>query len=150
MKKHLKGIITGLVLAAFALTMAPSAAQAATTLATPTKIIRSGVTATATTVGSTTDFKVYLLTDGVILQLTNPGASAFTFTATDQLISTITGVATNATVAVAGGTTVTLGPWKKSRWADGQGYLNWAASGMSTTTVAAYRLPLGEPDSQTK
>lgn len=128
----------------------PAWLEAATTLPSPTKLLRSGVSPTATTVGAVTDFKTLLLTDGVLIQLTNPGVSAFTFTATDQLISPITGVATNATVVVVSGTTAVLGPWKKSRWADGQGYLNWSASGMSTTTVTQYRLPIGEPDSQTR
>lgn len=126
-----------------------SGLMAASTLVGSTKIVRVGVTQTATTQDATNGNKVLLPTDGVILVFSNPGATSTTITATDQYTNE-QGYSTNASIYVHGGQTVYAGPWKRTRWSDGNGYLQLSYTGLTTTTLTVVRLPIGEPDSQTK
>lgn len=138
-----------LLLLGLVLFLPASARAAAATEITVYKLTRTGVTITPSTVDSTNGNKFSLATDGVYLRFANPGATNTTITATDRFTNP-QGYTYDATIYVPAGVTVDVGPWLRSRWADSTGYLTVSYAGNTTTTVAARRLPIGEPDSQTK
>ena len=131
--------------------MTASVAQASPTAITVQKVIRSGTVPTASQVVDITNGnKIYLLTDGMFLRLINPAsATDMTITVKDQFTNP-EGYSQDLTVLVARSTTVYLGPFKKSRWADGSGYLQASYVGSTQTAYECLRLPIGEQDAQTK
>lgn len=143
------GIFVAIGLVALTLLLAPKEARAASTEVTVHKLTRTGVTYTASTVDVSNGNKFKLLTDGVLLQFTNSGATNTTVTATDQFTNP-QGYTYDAVFYVASGKTITVGPWLRSRWASSTGYLEVDYAGDTNCTVRALRLPIGEPDSQTK
>lgn len=155
MKKYKSLLLVGALLA---MPFLAEMAKAAPTVLAAQKILRSGVTPTAavysgTGVGLadvTNGNKIYMLTDGVFLRLNNPAAATdMTITVQDQLVNA-QGYSTNVVSLVPRATTIYLGPFKKSRWADGSGYLQCTYVGATTTAIEVMRLPIGELESQTK
>lgn len=126
-------------------------AFAAPTAITPQKIIRSGVVPTVGQVVDVTNGnKIYLLTDGVFIGLSNPAsATDLTVTVQDQFTNA-QGTSTNLTVLVARQTAAFIGPFKRARWADGNGYMQLSYTGSTTTALTVLRLPIGEIDANTK
>lgn len=132
---------------AFLFLVAAQGHSAATTIAV-SKMGRAGTTQTASTMDFSNGNRVFLASDDIFLLFVNPGATSTTITASDYLVSD-QGVTQNATIAVHGGATVVSGPWKTGRWRDTSGYLQLFPTGLTTTTIRALRLPMGEPDRQT-
>lgn len=138
-------------LAAFLLCFMVGQLRAAATTLTAQKMLRSGITPTAATlVDVSLGNQVYLLTDGVFLRLNNPAAATdLTMTVTDQFTNP-QGYTNDLSVLVPRGGTRYVGPFIKSRWANGSGYMQMTYVGSTTTAIEVFRLPIGEPDSQTK
>ena len=139
-----------LILAALGLLAATAQAASVKIGAPSTKILRSGVTATAESISYTAGNYVDL-TAGELLILSS-AALDVTMTAVDQRTS-IEGYTTNATAFCPAGGTRYVGPFLKSRWGDTNGrlQLTWSTSQAGVgVTVSVMRLPFGEPEAQTK
>lgn len=145
--KHLMTLLALLGL----LAVAGQADAASTKMGAPSiKIVRSGVTLTAQAIDYTNGNYV-TLAGGEFLVLTS-SALDVTMTATDQRTS-LEGYTTNATAFCPAGGTRYVGPFVKSRWGDTNGrlQLTWTTSQAGVgVTCAVFRLPFGEPESQTK
>jgi len=123
-------------------------AQAASTALDVKKVIRSGVTQSAQTLDAVSGNKI-LLRGGEFLIITT-GGEAITVTAKDQFTNP-TGYKNDESVALGETETKVWGPFNRWRWADSQGFLQIETSGDTTNaTVNVFRLPFGEPESQTK
>ena len=137
---------------ALVLALLPSLCSAASTKAgSPSfKITRSVVTLTAQAIDYSNGNYV-TLSAGEFLVVTSANLDV-TMTAKDQLTS-LEGYTTDASCYVAAGTTKYFGPFAKNRWADTSGrlQLTWTTSAAGVgITIAPFRLPVGEPESQTK
>ncbi len=137
-------------LAAFTtLASRPAAAADPTTLVTQ-RLSRTGVTLTAQAFDEANGMRAKLY-GGELLVVTNDISATdnLTVTAQDQLQDS-SGYTHNAVFAVAPGEVKYVGPFVKRRWADGDGYLQLSMEGGTDGTLGLIRLPIGEPESQTK
>lgn len=149
--KKLKALIAGAFLALFvAAIFAPTQAHAVATTINSTKILRQGVSPTTSVVDVTNGMLIPLTGDTIVLRFYNPGSTtSTTVTARDQLASNV-GYQTDATCGVHAAGVRYMGPFKKSRWGNSGGNLVLDFSGNTNTTIEVLKLPIGEPESQTK
>ncbi len=113
-----------------------------------TKISRSGQTIAMTAINYSRGNRAKIY-GGETVRFANTGNDVLTVTFYNR------NGGTNSTSTIPANGSVSMGPFVTRQWADGNGYLSWDYSGGSDSdnalvTVGVARLPVGEPDSQTR